>query len=460
MNSFPHLSLCSKNASQAPRACFLKEFSKRVLTLACALAPAMTGFASSPYTASPEVMQSRRDFAADRFGIFIHWGIYSMFGQGEWYLNRDLLHSEYSKAAAAFYPARFDAGQWADAIRDSGARYVCFTSRHHDGFSMFHTAASDYNIVDATPFGRDVLKELADACHSRDLSLHIYYSHIDLGREDYPKGRTGLNTGTCLTSHDWPGYYSFMNSQLRELLTGYGPVRCIWFDGWLDHDLDSEPFDWQLPEQYALVHSLQPGCMVGNNHHQSPFEGEDFQIFERDLPGENNAGLSGQAISGLPLETCDTMNGMWGYKVADTDYKDSDTLIRYIVRTAGMGANLLLNIGPRPDGRLPEQCLARLKEIGQWMRTYGETIYSTEGGDFPPAAWGVSTRKDNLLYVHILDAGERDISFPVKGDVLSAKEFDSGRDVRFSVSGGNVTLHLDSVACTPDYIVTLTTSAT
>ena len=137
-----------------------------------------------------------------------------------------------------------------------------------------------------------------------------------------------------------------MNRQLTELLTQYGPVRAIWFDGWWDQDQKKPAFDWQLPEQYALIHRLQPGCLVGNNHHQQPNEGEDLQFFERDVPGENKAGLSGQAIGRLPLETCETMNGMWGYKVADQNYKSAEQLIRLLVRTASKGANLLLNVGP------------------------------------------------------------------------------------------------------------------
>ena len=412
------------------------------------------------YIPSAEVMQSRQEFAADRFGIFLHWGIYSMFGQGEWYLNYGPLHSEYSKAAGAFYPAGFDAREWVSAIKDAGARYICFTTRHHDGFSMFDTAESDYDIVDATPFGRDVLKELADECHRQGISLHLYYSHLDWGREDYPQGRTGHTTGRDSLRADWPRYRQFMDRQLTELLTNYGPVRCIWFDGWWDHDEDATPFDWQLPAQYELIHSLQPGCMVANNHHQAPFEGEDIQIFERDLPGENTAGLSGQEIGRLPLETCNTMNGMWGYKVKDTDYKDAATLVRYLVRAASMGANLLLNIGPRPDGRLPDQCLERLGEIGRWMRANGETVYGTEAGDFKETEWGVATRKGNRLFLHLFRPSES-IEVPLEVKVRSAREYASGRRINFTDHPGRgIVLHFDGVpapADTTDYIIELDT---
>lgn len=415
---------------------------------------------SSRYTPSAEVLQSRQEFAADRFGIFLHWGIYSMFGQGEWYLNYGPLHSEYSKVAGAFYPAGFDAREWVSAIKDAGARYICFTTRHHDGFSMFDTAESDYDIVDATPFGRDVLKELADECHRQGISVHLYYSHLDWGREDYPQGRTGHTTGRDSLRADWPRYRQFMDRQLTELLTNYGPVRCIWFDGWWDHDEDATPFDWQLPAQYELIHSLQPGCMVANNHHQAPFDGEDIQIFERDLPGENTAGLSGQEIGRLPLETCNTMNGMWGYKVKDTDYKDAATLVRYLVRAASMGANLLLNIGPRPDGRLPHQSLERLRDIGRWMRANGETVYGTEAGDFKETEWGVATRKGNRLFLHLFRPSET-IEVPLEVKVRSAREYASGRRINFTDHPGHgVVLHFDGVPAPPDttdYIIELDT---
>ncbi len=428
---------------------------KKIVVLIVALAALLSAAA---YTPSEEVRKSQAEFAADRFGIFIHWGIYSMFGQGEWYLNYGPLAEEYAKAARGFYPADFDADSWAEAIAGSGARYVCFTSRHHDGFSMWDTGQSDYNIVDATPFGRDVLRELSEACTRKNLALHLYYSHLDWTRTDYPWGRTGHTTGRDSTLCDWESYYGFMNRQLTELLTSYGPVRAIWFDGYWDHDSDSVPFDWQLEEQYAMIHRLQPGCMVGNNHHIEPLPGEDIQIFERDVPGENSAGLSGQGISRLPLETCNTMNGMWGYKVQDTDYKDTPTLVRYLVKTAGLGANLLLNIGPLPSGALPSQSLERLREIGEWMKVYGETIYGTEAGDLKPQPWGAATRKGSKLYVHVLDRGVREIELPMDARVKSAREFAGGKPVRFSRDGGRTSLSIPvQPEATIDYVVEIET---
>lgn len=421
------------------------------LLLAAATVPAI----AEPYTPSPEVIRSQEDFANDRLGIFIHWGIYSMFGQGEWYLNYGPTAEEYAKAAKGFYPVNFNASDWAKAIKDSGAGYICFTTRHHDSFSMFDTQMSDYNIVAGTPFGRDVLKELSEACADNGLSLHLYYSHLDWTRPEYPQGRTGHTTGRDESLADWDSYYAFMNGQLRELLTNYGPIRAIWFDGWWDHDEDTEPFDWHLREQYDMIHSLQPGCMVANNHHQTPFEGEDIQIFERDLPGENTYGLSGQSVSRLPLETCNTMNGMWGYKIKDQDYKDVPTLVRYLVRAAGMGANLLLNIGPQPDGSLPSAALDRLKGIGEWMKVYGETIRGTEGAPFATQSWGTATVKGDRMFVHITDAEAHDIVVPFSGKIRSARNFTDGKKVGFTCTPNSVILHLDSIPQEIDHVVEL-----
>lgn len=408
------------------------------------------------YVPTSENLKARQEFADSKLGIFIHWGIYSMFAQGEWYMtNANIDNKEYAKAASAFYPIGFDAKEWVSAIKSAGAKYICFTSRHHDGFSMWDTEQSDYNIVDATPFGRDVIKELADECHRQGIKLHFYYSHIDWTRDDYPAGRTGRGTGKDPDKEDWPAYYAFMNRQLTELLTNYGEVGAIWFDGWWDHDIDSIPFDWQLEEQYALIHRLQPACLVGNNHHQSPIEGEDIQIFERDLPGENKAGLSGQAVSRLPLETCQTMNGMWGYKIIDQNYKSTETLIRYLVSTSGKGANLLLNVGPQPNGKIPSAALDRLKEIGEWTSRYGETIYGTVAGDIPVQEWGVTTRKGNRLFVHIFDHQEKSLTLPLQSKVKKAFVYDTKQTLKTKRTKEGVTIFFDEVPSGTDYIVEL-----
>ena len=428
---------------------------KLFATLAISLL-AFNGFAQD-YVPTPENLQARKEFSDMKFGIFLHWGIYSMFAQGEWYMhNANIDWREYEKAASAFYPARFDAEAWVKAIKDAGARYITFTTRHHDSFSMWDTEQSDFNIVDATPYQKDVLKMLADECHKQGVMLNLYYSHLDWRREDYPLGRTGRGTHRDASKADWPSYYKFMNNQLTELLTHYGKVGAIWFDGFWDHDEDTVPFDWQLGPQYELIHRLQPSCLVGNNHHVEVHPGEDIQIFERDVPGQNTAGLSGQAISRLPLETCQTMNGMWGYKIIDQNYKSSEELIRLLVRTSGKGANLLLNIGPQPNGELPATALERLKDMGEWLRANGESIYGTTAGDLEEQPWGVTTRKGNALYLHILELDSHALELPLSCKVKSACVL-NGQAVKFRQTKTGITLTFNEKPSGTDYIVKLIT---
>ena len=392
---------------------------KRLLTSLSLLLLVLSVSAQSLSTLSDETKRIREEFQDRKFGIFLHWGIYSMLADGEWVMhNRHLDRDEYAKLAGGFYPALFDAREWTKLFKEAGAQYVTFTSRHHDGFSMWATKASPYNIIDATPFKRDIVGELAQACREQELKLHFYYSHMDWQRTDYP-------TGSCKNCpHDpattnWDSYYAFMNRQLTELLTNYGPIGAIWFDGMWDHK--EKEFDWRLEEQYALIKRLQPRCLIGNNHHGSPIGLEDFQLFEQDLPGQNTAGFSGeQKVSQLPLETCMTMNNTWGYSITDKNYKDGDELIRRLVTAAGLNANFLLNIGPRPDGKLPDQAVERLKHIGRFLKANGESIYGTRGGCVPPQAWGVTTQKGKTLYIHILNKVEDgQVFLPLTGQKLA-----------------------------------------
>ncbi len=379
----------------------MKRMKKTFLCLiaACGMLP-LSVFGQ--YVPSADNLEARREFEGFRFGIFLHWGIYSEFAQGEWYLNSGKLkQEEYQKVASCFYPIHFHAKEWVRAFKDSGAKYVTFTSRHHDGFSMWRTKESTYNIVDATPFRRDVLDELAKACQEEGIRFHLYYSLLDWMREDYPLGSTGHDTGRMLRPN-YDSYFLFMKNQLRELLCNYQGVDGLWFDGYWDHSSDATPFDWRIKELYDYIHTLKPRCLIGNNHHIAPIEGEDFQMFERDLPGQNTSGFSpNQTVSQLPLEMCQTMNGNWGYHVADDGYKSARDLITLLVRAASKGSNLLLNIGPQPNGELPSAALERLKEMGVWMRENGESVYGTTRGEEYP--WGVTTRKGQTLYLHVLE---------------------------------------------------------
>jgi len=347
---------------------------------------------------------ARRTFEDDRFGLFIHWGVYSLLGKGEWVMDRDKLPiGEYDKLPPRFNPTRFDADAWVKLAKSAGAKYITITSKHHDGFCMFGSRLTDFDIADATPYHGDPLKALAGACHEQKIKLFLYYSLLDWHHSDYfPLGKTGQTAGRE-SKGDWKRYVAYYQGQVRELCTNYGEIGGIWFDGWWDRP----EADWDLTGTYRLIQQLQPGALVGNNHHVGPQPGEDFQIFEQDLPGANAAGFNKAHVSDvLPLETCMTINHSWGYNARDTNYKSAEAIIQSLVASAGRGANLLLNVGPSPDGTIDHEVTQRLLEVGKWLETYGASVYGTRRGPIPPQAWGVSTTKgshaDQRIYLHVL----------------------------------------------------------
>lgn len=379
------------------------------------------------YVPSQENLQARQQFQDNKLGVFIHWGVYSMLADGEWVmLNKRIDRDEYAQLPAGFYPLRFDADEWVRTIKDAGARYITITSRHHDGFSMFKSNVSDYNIVDATPFKRDVIKELADACHDQGLKLQFYYSILDWMRDDYPLGESGHKAGRRTDRQDYDHYLAFMKAQCKELLENYAPVRALWFDGYWDHKRDSVPFNWKMPEFYSYLHSLDPDVLIGNNHHILPIEGEDFQMFERDLPGQNTEGYSeGQELGTLPFEMCQTMNRSWGYKVSDQDYKSVKALVCKLAECVSMNTNLLLNIGPQANGELPQAALDRLKGIGEWMRVNGESIKGCGPCALGAQDWGVTTAPlegdGKTFYLHVFENPGAVIEIPAgKKDKVKA----------------------------------------
>ncbi len=396
------------------------------------------GALAQKYEPTPENLASRAEFTSHRLGIFLHWGIYSSYAQGEWYLSIGNLSPEaYSEAATGFYPSEFDPAQWARAFKEAGAGYVTMTSRHHDGFSMFRTKASPFNIVDATPYGRDVAGELTAAVKAEGMRMQFYYSIIDWIRPDYPKGNSGIRKDP--SKYDYDHYLQFEKAQIKELIEQYHPAA-LWFDGLWDHSSDWEVSKWRMDEMYSYIHSLDPACLIGNNHHISPLEGEDFQMFEKDLPGENTTGFGGQSISVLPLEMCETMNDVWGYSVADQNYKSVKTLIQLLVRAAAKDSNLLLNIGPQANGKLPEKALDRLRGMGEWMRKYSFTVDGTTKTGLPEQPWGVSTRTDNEIYLHILspdslpsNGKEGAIVIPFTGKVSDVVLLTNGEKLPFTL---------------------------
>jgi alpha-L-fucosidase len=391
----------------------------------------------------PERVAARTWFRDAKFGMFIHWGVYSQLGEGEWVMqNRGITVDHYEWLASAFNPVKFDAREWVTLAKRAGVRYITITSRHHDGFSMFATKATRYNIVDWTPFHRDPLKELADECRRQGLKLFFYYSQLDWHHPDYwPRGGTGRATGRP-ESGDWNRYLDFMDQQLTELLTNYGQIGGIWFDGMWDKP-DAE---WRLDRTYALIHRLQPAALIVPNHHKAPLPGEDVQTFEQDLPGANTAGFNTTSIGALPLETSLTMNESWGFNITDRKFKSVRDIIGYLVRAAGQDANLLLNIGPRPDGTIQPEAVARLDSLGEWLRSYGGSIYGTRGGPIAPRPWGVTTQRGDTVFVHLLDWNDQVVAIPAIGKrVVRASMFGTRLPVGVAQTDGAITLTLPAV---------------
>lgn len=397
--------------------------------------------AAAPYQPSPENQKARDWFQDAKFGMFIHWGVYSVLERGEWVMNVEKIPiSEYEALPSRFNPTRFDAAAWVALAKAAGQKYITITSKHHDGFAMWGTRQNKWNIVDATPYGKDVLKPLSDECRRQGVKLFFYHSHLDWHHPDYyPRGRTGLTAGRP-ESGDFNRYLDFMDAQLTELLTGYGEIAGIWFDGiW-----DKKGADWRLRQTYDLIHRHQPAALVGNNHHLAPFEGEDFQMFEKDLPGQNTTGFSGESkVGNLPLETCETINGAWGYNAGDKRFKSTRALVHYLAKSAGNNANFLLNVGPKPDGTIQEEFVTRLNEMGAWLAKNGDSIHGTRGGPITPRPWGVTTQKGRMVYIHVLDWPDKVLLIPrLPKTVKSAKALAGGQSVKTQLVDGGMLLHL------------------
>ena len=411
--------------------------------------------AQATYVPAPENLQAREWFQDAKFGLFVHWGVYSVLGDGEWVMNNQRIPvADYEKLPAFFNPQRFDAAEWVAMAKAAGMKYITITSKHHDGFAMFDSKSSTWDIVDQTPYKKDVLKALAEECRKQGVKLFFYYSQLDWHHPDYfPRGRTGNDAGRP-DAGAWDKYIDYMNAQLTELLTNYGEIGGIWFDGWWDRP-DAR---WRLDETYALIHRLQPQALVGANHHKKPFDGEDFQMFEKDLPGHNTAGFNeGSEIGTLPLEMCDTINGAWGFNLQDRRHKSTRDLIHLLVKGAGYNANFLLNVGPMPDGRIQPEHSARLREVGDWLQSHGESIYGTRGGPVPPRPWGVTTKKGSTVYVHVLNWQDTSLLVPsVGGPVKSARFVKTGARADVKNVAEGVILTIPAAAVDPyDTVVAL-----
>jgi len=349
-------------------------------------------------------------FINGKFGMFIHWGPYSVLGgewkgkrieQGdnaEWIMQRfQIPVEEYRKVASTFNPTGFNAKAWVSLAQKTGMKYIIITSKHHDGFAMYDSDVSDYNIVDFTPFNRDPLKELSKACAAADIKFCVYYSHREDWNHPYAYGNTWDfdSSQTNLDVMDYPELFrQYLNAkavpQLKELLTGYGPLGIVWFDRGM--------YTQEQGKEFAdLVHNIQPNCLVNGRvgHYDKELLGDYQSMTDNGMP-----------IGGIEeyWETPQTLNDTWGYSRLDQNWKSSEEIIRRMVTIVSKGGNYLLNVGPTGKGFIPEPSVRILAEVGRWMEKNSASIYGTSPSPFPyEMPWGYCTQHDNLLYLHIFD---------------------------------------------------------
>ena len=326
-----------------------------------------------------------------KFGMFIHWGLYALLGRGEWAMHWDKIPvPEYEGLVPQFNPKDFNADEWVQLAADAGQKYMVITSRHHDGFSMYDTDLSEYKITN-TPFKRDPLAELADACaRSGQVKLGFYVSLLDW---HHPAYRFRDESGLA-----WDDYLAFLHGQVAELCTRYGDLACFWFDGdWPRHHINEENAyfaaggSFEYERLYAIIREKQPDAVIHNNRHEKPLPGEDIQGFEQDLPGENSAGFNTTQVYNLPVEVCMTINDNWGVHFKDHNHKTTRHLIRNLVKSASLGGNYLLNVGPTAEGTILPEHARRLREMGTWLKLNGDSIYKTRAGLIPSQGHLTST---------------------------------------------------------------------
>lgn len=360
------------------------------------------GFHTASAQDAPPASDDQRTewFRDSKFGLFVHWGIYAV-PAGEWKDRKDhaewimltgnIPSAEYEKFAPQFNPVKFNANQWVELAKNAGMKYLVITSKHHDGFSMYDSKLTDYDIMQATPFGRDPMKELALACNQVGLKFCFYYSVPDWHYADFPAqySQRGFH-GNPNPNADLNKYVEYMKGQVRELLSNYGPIGIMWFDG--GGSFSKQPMAQLIHAQEIIdmIHKLQPQCLV-NNRLGLP---ADYGTPEQRIPGQAPKEL---------FEVCMTLNGHWGYNKNDQKWKSPETVIRNLADIAGKGGNYLLNVGPTAEGTIPEGSVRTLREVGKWMKVNGDSIYGTTASPLAQTPWGRCTAKSGKLYLHVFD---------------------------------------------------------
>jgi alpha-L-fucosidase len=355
-----------------------------------------------------------------RFGMFIHWGPVSLKGtEIGWSRGAQVPVEEYDSLYRQFNPALFDAGEWVRIARETGMKYLVFTTKHHDGFCMWDTKQTDYNIM-RSPFGRDVVKELAAACRRQGIAFSTYHSVCDWHHPDFPLTSPGGRVRREVSNLD--RYEQYLRAQVKELITGYGPLQVLWFD-----------VPQQFGEQRGLAleqwaRSLQPDIIINN---RSGARG-DYDTPEQRV---------GKYQEDRPWETCMTLCQQWAWKPND-DMKSLKECIQALVLCAGGDGNLLFNVGPMPDGRIEPRQVERLREMGAWLAKYGESIYGTRGGPWKPTRAVASTRKGNIIYVHVLRWDGDVVTLPDIPLRVQAARVSGGGKVEVRQANGELTLRV------------------
>ncbi|HTR43511.1 MAG TPA: alpha-L-fucosidase [Pseudomonadales bacterium] len=355
----------------------------------------------TPITAAPDAVTEQKLawWTNARFGMFIHWGLYSQDGcfykgtnGGSEHMMQHLQIplADYAKIADDFDPTNFDADAIVDIAKNAGMKYIIFTSKHHDGFAMYDSESNDYNIVKRTPWQRDPVAELAAACHRKGLKFGVYYS---LGR-DWADPDVPTKNGYRSNTWDYPDeskkvfskYFARkVKPQITELLTHYGPIDVIWFD------TPEEISAAESKELVELIHQLQPNCIINSRVGHGL---GDYNVSEQKIPG---------TASIQPWETCMTLNGHWAYFKGDEKWKSPATIIHNLVDIASKGGNYLLNVGPTGKGIIPQGAVKDLQAVGEWMQANGKSIYGTTASSLPQPSWGRTTQKGTTLYLHVFD---------------------------------------------------------
>jgi len=300
------------------------------------------------------------------YGLSVHWGLYALSTEGnEWiYYTHQIPFTKYQKRMERFNPTRFNAEEWADLMLESGQKFLVITSKHHDGFCLWDSALTEFKVTN-TSFGRDILQELATALHDRDLGLHFYYSLVDW---THPAYRT-----------DWEAYVAYYQGHIRELCTNFGRIDGFVFDGyWPRQTFEGVQFEyfaargkWDLAGAYDLIHTLQPGAVVADNSHVPPIPGEDYQVWELDLPGENKIGFNTTEVGDKPTVCWWNLNTGWSYQPWDYSLKSAEEIVAVYNKARAMGSPFFLNVGPRPFGDIHPEEQRVLREIGQMIREQG-----------------------------------------------------------------------------------------